>query len=61
MQYQITLTNKETFILECKPVISNSTLILNSNKQLLAAFNAGQWLKIERVDLNDLIDESEVE
>lgn len=56
MQYQITLTNKQIIQLECKPVVSNSTLILNSNKQMLAAYNASQWLKIERVDLDDLID-----
>lgn len=56
MQYEIHLTNKEVFQLECKPIISNSSLILNSNKQLLAAYNASQWLKIERVDLDDLIE-----
>lgn len=57
MQYEIHLTNKQVFQLECKPVVSNSTLILNSNKQMIAAYNASQWLKIERVDLDDLIDE----
>jgi len=61
MKYQIHLTNKQIIQLECKPVVSNSSLILNSNKQMIAAYNASQWLKIERVDLNDLIDETELD
>lgn len=60
MQYQIKLTNGESFIIECKPVVSNSTLILNSNKAMLASYNASQWLKCERIDLDDIIANSEV-
>lgn len=55
MQYQIKLTNGEIFTLECKPVVSNSTLILNSNKSMLASYNASQWLRCERIDLDDII------
>ena len=60
MQYEIKLSNGEVFTLECKPVVSNSTLILNSNKAMIASYNAGQWQRIERVDLDDLIANSTV-
>ena len=56
MKYQIKLSNGEVFSLHCKPSVVNSTLILSSNKAILASYAPGQWVRVEREDLDDLID-----
>ena len=55
MKYSIVLSTKESFTLECKVSVVNSTLILSSNKSMLAAFAPGNWQRVERIDLDDII------